>query len=188
MRPDQRHNQLIAKLFHIREPVRQFSHHVPMRHWAISAAPRGAGLEFGVGGGDSLRLFAKYRFMFGFDSFKGLPEDWRPGYPKGTFACEPPEIFNTWLFVGEFAATVSEFVASRLPIGFVHVDCDLYASAATALTIAPLLVDGAIILFDEYYNYDGWEDHEHQALMDSGIDFDYIAICSHEQVAIRVRK
>lgn len=170
--------------------IRQFSHHTPMRHWAITAAPDGAGVEFGVGSGDSLRLFARYRFMYGFDSFKGLPTDWREGYPQGMFACEPPDILNTTLIKGEFADTVPAFMSSicAQPVGFVHIDCDLYASAAQALTIAPLLVDGAIILFDEYYNYDGWEDHEHKALWDSGIDFDYIAICSHEQVAIRVRK
>lgn len=170
--------------------LRQFGHRTPMRHWAITAAPPGLGVEFGVGSGESLRLFAKYRYMFGFDSFQGLPADWRPGYPQGMFACEPPDIPNTELVIGEFTDTVPRFMERwpSMPVGFVHIDCDLYASAATALTIAPLLVDGAIILFDEYYNYDGWEDHEHQALMDSGIDFEYIAMSSHEQVAIRVKK
>jgi hypothetical protein len=165
-----------------------FQHRIDLRHWAIGEAPKDVGVEFGVGSGESLRLFAKYRFMFGFDSFRGLPTDWREGYPKGMFACEPPEIHNTWLFVGDFADTVPKFVAMGKPVGFVHIDCDLYSSTAQALTIAPLLVNGSIILFDEYYNYDGWEDHEHQALMDSGIEFDYVAWSSDQQVAIKVRK
>jgi len=54
-------------------------------------------LEFGVATGATLRKIATSfpsRSVYGFDSFEGLPEDWRGDgvtwNPKGTYACDPP--------------------------------------------------------------------------------------------------
>ena len=38
----------------------------------------------------------------------------------------------------------------------VHIDCDLYSSTKTVLTfIESLLVDGTVIIFDDWYNFKG---------------------------------
>jgi hypothetical protein len=168
--------------------ARQFTDTGALQEWAIIQAPtEGVALEFGVAGGLSLRRLAAHRFVYGFDSFTGLPEDWRPGYPQGMFACAPPDIPNTELIVGVFADTVPAFVARGLPVAFIHIDCDLFSSTVEALRVAPLLLPGAIILFDELIGYEGFEQGEYRALAESGIDFQYIAYCG-EQVAIRVEQ
>ena len=55
-----------------------------------SIDPRRDGLycEFGVGSGTTIKHLASKtkHTIHGFDSFEGLPEDWRTGYEKGTFA------------------------------------------------------------------------------------------------------
>ena len=49
-------------------------------------------LEFGVHKGHSIKkLSSKTESMFyGFDSFEGLPENWRTSNDKGVFACDVP--------------------------------------------------------------------------------------------------
>ncbi|SIN50927.1 Bacteriophage protein [Mycobacteroides abscessus subsp. bolletii] len=44
--------------------------------------------------------------VIGFDSFTGLPEDWREGFPEGSFAHKPPAINNTRLVIGRYADTL----------------------------------------------------------------------------------
>jgi len=55
----------------------------------VAAAPAaGAVLEFGVYHGLSLRKIAQQVAtpIHGFDSFEGLPEDWKPGEAKGSYS------------------------------------------------------------------------------------------------------
>lgn len=41
-------------------------------------------------------------------------------------------------------------------LSIIHVDCDLYSSAKTVLEfVKPLLVDGTIIIFDDWYCFRG---------------------------------
>jgi SAM-dependent methyltransferase len=123
-------------------------------------------LEFGVGDGATLRLIAAHMPTVGFDSFTGLPEDWRPGYPKGTFATSPPTVRNTRLVIGAFADTLPGFdFATVQPIGLVHFDADLYSSTKTALRhVGPHLRPGAVLVFDEWHGYPGCAAHEQRAL------------------------
>jgi hypothetical protein len=130
--------------------------------------------EFGVFQGRTLTRIASLapdRAVHGFDSFEGLPEDWREGYKQGAFQTRVPTIDakNVQLHTGWFDATVPPFVAKlSQPIALAHVDCDLYSSTRTVLdAITPHLTVGSIILFDEYFNYPGWRDHEHRALQES---------------------
>ena len=157
--------------------------------WALEQAPPGIAVEFGVGGGDSLRIIAGHRLCYGFDSFDGLPQDWRSGFPAGTFACEPPDIDNATLVIGLFADTVPTF--EEEDIAFVHCDADLYSSTVTALTIVPQLKPGAIIVMDEFFNWPGWKlpgRGEYAALMESGLSFEYLAYNRFgEQVALRIQ-
>jgi len=67
-----------------------------LRHSAGLVAIPGSALEFGVGGGHTLRLMVEAlpdRRVVGFDVFTGLPEAWRTGFPAGAFAQEKlPEV------------------------------------------------------------------------------------------------
>jgi len=153
--------------------------------------------EFGVAGGTTLSIIVNAvpnRRVVGFDGFAGLPEDWRPGFPAGTFAQQsPPQIPGAELQIGMFADTLPTFLAGTdEPIAFIHMDCDLYSSTATVLDLVyPRLADGAIIVFDEFFNYPGWQEHECRAWEEfvgaKRISFDYLAYAANcEQVAVQV--
>lgn len=139
-----------------------------LRH-ALRAAPaEGLVLEFGVASGSTLRTIAAAwpGPVYGFDSFDGLPEHWRLGYDAGAFATDAvPEVPGAELVVGLFEDVLPRFLAEHPgPVAFVHVDCDLYSSTRTVLQhLGDRLVPGTVLLFDEYYNYPGWQEHEHRA-------------------------
>ncbi|WP_146151057.1 class I SAM-dependent methyltransferase [Allosphingosinicella deserti] len=126
-------------------------------------------LEFGVFEGGSLRFIAEHcgGTAHGFDSFEGLPEDWRPGFPKGAFAGGPSRAMppNVEIHAGLFENMLPAFLDThRAPIAFLHVDCDLYRSTRTVLDLcADRLVPGTVIVFDEYCGYPEWREHEHKA-------------------------
>src|SRR6185312_8949753 len=67
---------------------------VEVLDWALnnigsSTGRDGLCVEFGVGTGGSLRKIAEHCYVYGFDSFNGLPEDWRNRFPVGYFALTP---------------------------------------------------------------------------------------------------
>ena len=138
-----------------------------------SASMKGCICEFGVWSGHTLRLMADAapgRRVHGFDSFEGLPEDWRTGYAKGAFKTPVPTFTqpNIKLHKGWFDATLPPFLKElEGSIALAHIDCDLYVSTRCVLdNIIPRLAPGAILVFDDYFNYPGWEEHEHKALME----------------------
>ncbi|MBT5861874.1 MAG: class I SAM-dependent methyltransferase [Gammaproteobacteria bacterium] len=156
----------------------------------------GLHLEFGVGRGKSMRWIASAveGVVHGFDSFEGIQEHWN-GNPIGAFAQKqvPKVPDNVELHVGYFDATVPGFLESHSDtIAFLHVDCDLYSST---VTIFELLGDrlraGSVILFDEYYNFHRWQQHEFKAFQEfvekSGLAYEYIAYSvTGQQAAVRV--
>jgi O-methyltransferase len=131
-------------------------------------------LEFGVFQGESIRYWASLnknkdsRFL-GFDSFEGLPEDWRREKPQGHFdvggAMPRIDDGRVKFIKGWFEDTIPLFarefsVKNRL---LLHVDADLYGSAMLALVhLGPFMSKGTLIVFDEFYD----RDHEFKALMD----------------------
>ena len=154
-------------------------------------------LEFGVWQGNSLKIIAGIfdQTVYGFDSFQGLPEDWRSGLPAGTFALEKlPHISpNSELVVGWFSDTLDPFLTQHPdPIKFLHVDCDLYSSAHEVLEkCSPRLRPGSVIVFDEYFNYPNWQEGEFKAFQEvvaqRQIGYRYLAYNSvHEQVAVEI--
>lgn len=175
--------------FHVRP-------HDTLRHAVASATVPGMALEFGVATGTTLRLIVEHHQdgpVFGFDSFQGLPETWRPGWSAGEFAQEPPQVDGAELVVGLFADTLPGFLAAHPgTVSFLHLDADLYSSTATVLErVGPRLVAGSVVLFDEYYNYAGWQDHEHRAWREhaerTGIAWSYLGLTlDDEQVSVRV--
>lgn len=168
-------------------------HYALLRH-IVGLHPSGTALEFGVGPGESTRIIAEWMPVVGFDSFTGLSEDWRPEYPKGSFATEPPTIPNARLVVGQFADTPPSF---EFPdhVGLVHIDCDTYQATRTVLEhVGKHLQPGAYVVFDEFWDYDdgpgaSWQDHEHRAWTEfaatSGIGWTVVA-SSHEAWGIRI--
>jgi hypothetical protein len=52
------------------------------------------------------------------------------------------------------------------------------------------IVPGTIIVFDEYWNYPKWQQHEYQAWQEEDIDYDYVGYVhggNYQPVAIRVK-
>ena len=133
-------------------------------------------LEFGVYSGTTINRIAEAdysRTVWGFDSFRGLPETWRPGFPAGAFDTGgrlPKVRPNVVLVPGWFNETLPVFCQQFLQAGKVsllHVDCDIYASAKTVLLgLGSAIVPGTIVVFDELINYPGFEDHELKALFE----------------------
>jgi hypothetical protein len=168
--------------------------------WALAQAPPdGLALEFGVWEGTTLGIIAPTRprgTVFGFDSFEGLPETWRTGFEAGMFTADGlPNVPGAELVVGLFEDTLDDWAAAHPEaIAFLHLDADLYSSTKTVLdTIGDRLVEGSIVVFDEYFNYPGWPDHEHKAWTEfaerSGTAFTYEAYTrDDEQVVVRITK
>ncbi len=149
--------------------ARHFGHpHATLEH-ALSVAPTGGmALEFGVYTGTTLKIIASRRAagVYGFDSFDGLPENWRVGFDSGTFGMDaPPQVAGAELVVGLFDRSLPAFLAVHPgPVDVLHIDADLYSSAATVLChVGPRLRPGSVVVFDEFFNYPGWEAHEARA-------------------------
>jgi hypothetical protein len=167
---------------------------------ALKAAPAsGLYLEFGVATGGTLRQITGHApagSVFGFDSFEGLPEHWRSGFPAGAFATDGlPDVPGAELVVGWFDRTLPAFLAEHPGrVAFLHVDADLYSSTVTVLDLLePRLQEGTVVLFDEYFNYPGWEEHEHRAWTEfvarTGLAFEYLGFTADdEQIAVRITR
>ena len=129
-------------------------------------------IEFGVFSGTSINYFSKNlkKKIYGFDSFEGLKEDWvGTTVTKGTFNLNKkvPKLNNNVVpIVGWIQDTLPQFMNEKNPkINFVHMDVDTYESSKFILEkIKPNLKKEAIILFDELYNFDGWDVGEYKAL------------------------
>jgi predicted O-methyltransferase YrrM len=155
-------------------------------------------LEFGVHSGATINHIANRlpnKTIYGFDSFKGLPEDWTALQKKGTFELEKPPIVrpNVELVVGMFDETLPKFVETHAgSASLIHVDCDLYSSTKTVLDVLnDRIVVGTVIVFDEYFNYREWRLHEFKAFREfcevHKVKYEYIGLVpSYEQVAVRI--
>ena len=157
----------------------------------------GMALEFGVASGHTLRLMVgglPGRKVVGFDVFTGLPETWRTGFPAGAFAQKLlPDVPGADLVVGLFDESLPGFLAEHdEPVAFLHLDADLYSSTRTVLDlVGPRLVAGSVVLFDEYFNYPGWQAGEHRAWQEyverTGLTFRYEGYTyNHEQLIVTV--
>src|SRR5882757_6515980 len=128
--------------------------------------------EFGVFMAASINHLAGMtdKPIYGFDSFEGLPERWNDGCDKGMFAVPslPKVRRNVTLVQGWFDKSLPGFLKDHGgEIGFLHVDSDLYSSARIIFELLESrLKPGAVIVFDEYFNYPGWEEGEYKAFME----------------------
>jgi predicted O-methyltransferase YrrM len=136
---------------------------------AASTAP-GLVLEFGVYFGRSIRRLPRGDdgLVHGFDSFEGLPEHWGARDARGALSTGgrlPTVPEHVRLHRGWFADTLPGFLAAHPgPVRLVHIDCDLYASTVTVLDgLAARLRAGAVLVFDDFLAYPGYEAHEFRA-------------------------
>ena len=125
--------------------------------------------EFGVFQGESMNIAIqafgdKLENAFGFDSFEGLPEDWKHAFgsitKKGTFNVngQTPDIDNTNVkFVkGWFEDTLPNFLRDNADLFsndndvVVHLDADLYGPSVFVLGGIGLLSNRFFVLCDEW--------------------------------------
>ena len=155
-------------------------------------------MEFGVFTGGTIRYIARCignKTIYGFDSFEGSPEAWS-GYNLGakTFDTKgrlPRVPKSVLLHRGLFDASLPKWLADNPgPVAFIHVDCNIYSSTKTILDLlAPRLSSGSVILFDEYFNFPNWEQHEFKAFQEfvaaHRAKCTYLAF-ARQQVAVRI--
>lgn len=178
--------------------VPTFGHPHETLRYALNLAPTsGLALEFGVATGTTLGIIAEHRdqTVYGFDTFEGLPDSWRSGFPAGAFAVEQlPKVPGAELVPGLFEHTLPGFLAQTPgTVAFAHIDSDLYESAATVLKhIGPRLAADSVLVFDEFFNYPDWQEGgEYRAwaefCRDTGTRFQYESYTlDNEQVIARV--
>lgn len=155
---------------HMPAPPRLFGLSASTLDFALDQATvPGLVLEFGVRRGTSLnRLAARAKQeVHGFDSFEGLPQSWQQA-PAGvltTGAQLPAVAANARLHPGWFADTLPPFLAAHPdPVRLVNIDSDIYASAREVLfALAPRLVPGSIVVFDELIGNRTWAEDEFKA-------------------------
>lgn len=152
-------------------------------------------LEFGVATGGTICEISKYcDKVYGFDSFEGLPEDWRHNIGAGSFKCEVPHVpENVELVIGLIQDTIDDFLASHPdPVSFIHIDVDIYSATACILQkLKDRIHSGTVIAFDEFFSYDGYEDHEFKAclefLNDTGFEIENLGSRHFEARTFRIK-
>lgn len=141
---------------------------------------KGDYFEFGVYRGKSFVMamkIAESKSMqmmdfYAFDSFEGLPNDEGEVFFKSEFK-NPLLKFNTLIVkagcdikkVNIIPGFYNESLKKTLPnikgAAIVHIDCDLYESTKDVLDfIGPFLIEGSIIIFDDWYSFSNRLDAE----------------------------
>lgn len=164
-------------------------------------------LEFGVFKGNTLRQIRlslrEDIQVFGFDSFRGLPEDWVMQDGKvikaGSMNANAiPTIKGVKIFDGWFNDTIPVYLQEACPIALLHVDCDLYSSTKEVLWgLNDFIVPGTIIVFDEWFycHEKQFDDHEQKAFYEWAeaknrkyglVEFTDKSPCGEERKIVRI--
>lgn len=163
-------------------------------------------LEFGVSSGTSVNFISRFTQdkVYGFDSFEGLPENWRNGFEKGKFdrKGELPKVNpNVVLIKGWFKDTLPPFIQKHndQKISFLHIDADLYSSTKLILdSLKDHLDKDCVVIFDEMVNYDGFDGENgelkafYEFVQENKVDYEWIGMngklgmsgYEHENVAL----
>jgi len=171
-----------------------------LHNYAIeNASLDGLFMEFGVKKGATIREIAKMttKTVHGFDSFQGLPENWTgTSLRKGRFNKQgnlPKVPESVVLHQGWFDDSLPKFTQdNKQPVAYMHIDCDLYSSTVTIFEqLSEQIIPGTVIVFDEYFNYPNWQQHEHKALQEfvkeNQLYYEYLAFTSHgSSVAVKI--
>ncbi len=171
------------------------------RYIAGKATGEGLCAEFGVHTGWSINHLARLLkprglTIYGFDSFKGLREDWHgTSMAAGHFDLggEAPAVEdNVTLVAGWIDQTLPAFLSAHPGelFSFVHIDLDTFESASMVLALlAGRIARGTIVLFDEYIGVPNWKQGEFRAWQEfaarQGLRFHYLGF-SATQAALQV--
>ena len=165
-----------------------------------SSKSEGLVLELGVYKGATINHIAsvlnnigrKDKIIYGFDSFEGLAEDWK-GTRTRKFQLKlfkKPKFKNKIKIIeGWFKDSLPIFVEGlNESISFLHIDCDIYESTRDVFAnLAEKIEKGTIIVFDEYFNYPFWQNHEYKAFKEFvdeySVEYKYL-FYAHSQVAV----
>lgn len=178
--------------------------------------------EFGVFTGKTINYISKFteNKVYGFDTFEGLPDQWDVSndciIEKGYYSFEdyskknniykklPIVNENVLLIKGEFKNTLKDHL--KLPISFMHVDCDTYSSTVDIFRdTTENIMNGCVLVFDEFINYPNYHKHEYKAFMEwvdtNSITYEFIGTngdfdpnpnkihpASNQKVAIKILK
>ncbi len=160
--------QLIQKIPNLRkDPLKYVFEDYELRHKENTLW-----LEFGVATGRTINYISFFTNdkVYGFDSFEGLPEDWRSGFDKGAFSRNGnfPEVnSNVELVKGWFNESLPPFLEknNQKKISFIHIDCDLYSSTKCIFDLVwDKLEKDCVWVFDELVNYDGFDGQKGELL------------------------
>lgn len=98
---------------------------------------------------------------------------------------------NVELVEGLFENTLDIFLENHNePISLLHIDCDLYGGTKTIFDkLGNWIKLGTVIVFDEYFNYPGWQHHEFRAFQEfvktKKVKYRYDSFVSrHQQVCV----
>jgi len=156
--------------------------------------------EFGVRNGHTINLLATLfpdRVLYGFDSFKGIPEGWN-NEPAGSYTTGgrlPKVAPNVTLVDGWFDATLPGFARELTePLALLNIDCDIYSSTKTIFDALGSHIDvGTVIIFDEYINNKTWREDEFKAFQEwvvaNKVVYEYLVASFYtKQVAVQIIK
>jgi len=169
--------------------VKKYVLHYLFEDMELVHKPNTLWMEFGVFSGKSINYISNFTddIVYGFDSFYGLPEDWRDGFGKGAFNMNgkyPRVNKNVKLIPGLFEDTLSNFLnENEQKISFIHMDADLYSSTKYVLNALKSRMDaGCIVLFDELVNYPGYDGNNgelralYEFIQENKIKYEWVAM------------
>ena len=124
-------------------------------------------LEFGVATGTTITAIAETcnALVVGLTRSRGCRGLARSG-SAGAFAAAIPTVpANVSLQIGMIEETLPKFLETAGPATarLIHIDTDLYKAAKFILSTLAPRIDVTVVVFDEFYNYPGWQDHEYRA-------------------------
>ena len=123
-----------------------------------------------------------------------MPEKWSgtilPEFSLTLDGNMPKVKNNVKLIKGWFDELLPNFVESNSDsVSFLHIDSDLYSSAKTILTLLKNRIKvGTVIIFNEYFNYPNWRNHEYKAFQEfvkeNNVKYDYICFSKTKMATV----
>ena len=144
-------------------------------------------LEFGVQTGSTGKIISDFfpnDTVYGFDSFEGFKivsktSFWNyMGYQKIFSNQKIPYVNKNYKIIeGYVEDTLDNFLNSididNFDTFFIHLDLDIYEPTKLVLSEILKKKKKTIVMFDELFNYPGFENHEYRALFEEVIKKDY---------------
>ncbi len=202
-----------VKEYLLKDDIKAFKNDSSILKFAVERALKHEGvfLEFGFCTGTTLNFIAALAYdreIFGFDSLRGLPVNWRSGFPEKVFAYKDKNRFpfvplpNVSLVIGLIEDTLPTFntnILTTAPVAFIHIDSDTVEAATTIYNGLKNKIEPGktIIVLDEGYNFtdkenardDEWKKHEFSATQQfarqMGYTIQYLAFNeNHQQLVL----